>query len=143
MPSQGKGIKTQRARWEGGRFRMIRSAAPDLLGRVLRGRGRFVEPLLDLLLLPLGLHVALLVIGLASPQLWLRMYGAFGLAVAGGHVLSAITIGGGGWCDLEARALAPFYILSKICMLPSILCAARRDAPWVRTEREGKGTVQV
>ena len=143
MPTTGKGIQTQRARWEGGRFRMIRAAAPELVRNILGGRGRLIEPLLELLLLPLGLHVALLVLVLASPQLWLRLYGAFGLAVAGGHVLSAIAVGGGGWRDLAALALAPFYIGWKICMLPSILRAARSDAPWVRTEREGERAVQV
>jgi len=143
MPAEGKGIRTQRARWEGGRFRMIRAKAPELLRHILRGRVRFAEPLLELLLLPLGLHVALLMIVLASPQAALRLYGAAGLAVTGVHVISAIPVGGGGRRDLAALALAPFYILWKICMLPSILRAARRDAPWVRTERDGKGTVHV
>jgi hypothetical protein len=143
MPAAGTGIKTQRARWEGGRLRMIRAKMPELVGHILRGRVRFAEPLLELLLAPLGLHVALLTMALAAPQAALRWYGAAGLAVAGGHVIAALAVGGGGRRDVAALALAPFYVLWKIGMLPAIVRAARRDAPWVRTEREGKRTVRA
>ncbi|HEX5229002.1 MAG TPA: glycosyltransferase family 2 protein [Bryobacteraceae bacterium] len=143
MPAEGAGIKTQRARWEGGRLRMIRSQGPRLAGQVLRGRARFIEPLLELLLLPLGLHVALVAMALASPQAGLRWYGAAGLALVGTHVIAAIAVGGGEPRDVAALALAPFYVFWKLCMLPSILRTARRNAPWVRTERDGKGTVRA
>jgi hypothetical protein len=122
---------------------MMGAAAPKLVRGILGGRGRLVEPLLDLLLLPLGLHVALLTVALAAPEAGVRLYGAAGLAVVGAHVISAIAVGGGGWRDLAALALAPFYVLWKICMLPSILRASRRNAPWVRTEREGTGTLHT
>ena len=143
MPAEGKGVRTQRARWEGGRVRMIGAALPQLVRGILHGRGRFVEPLLELLLLPLGLHVALLTMALAAPEPGLRLYGAAGLAVVGAHVISAIVVGGGGSRDLAALALAPFYVLWKICMLPSILRASRKHSLWVRTERSGKRTVQI
>jgi cellulose synthase/poly-beta-1,6-N-acetylglucosamine synthase-like glycosyltransferase len=143
MPAEGKGVRTQRARWEGGRFRMMGATVPKLVRGILGGRARLVEPLLELLLLPLGLHVTLLTMALATPEAGVRLYGAAGLVVVGAHVISAIAVGGGGWRDLAALALAPFYVLWKICMLPSILRASRRSSPWVRTEREGTGSVRT
>lgn len=144
MPAQGKGVVTQRARWEGGRLLMMRAAVPKLVRDLLRGRCRVAEPLLELMLLPLGLHVALLTMVLvAAPEAGLRGYGAAGLAVVGGHVIAAIAVGGGGWRDLAALALAPFYVFWKIRMLPSILRASRKHALWVRTERGGKRAVQA
>jgi len=143
MPAEGKGVRTQRARWEGGRLLMIGATAPKLVRGILRGRGRLVEPLLDLLLLPLGLHVGLLTMALAAPHPGLRLCGAAGLTLVGGHVVSAIAVGGGGWRDLAALAMAPFYVVWKICMLPSILRASRRHSPWVRTERAGERTQQA
>lgn len=135
MPAAGKGVRTQRVRWEGGRLRILNAAAPKLMRGVLGGHGRFVEPLLDLLLPPLGLQVALLTITLVAPLAGLRLYGAVGLAVVGVHVLTAIAVGGGGRRELKALAMAPFYIVWKIAMLPAILRSARTHARWVRTER--------
>jgi len=143
MPAEGKGVKTQRARWEGGRLLMMRATAPRLVRGIVAGRWRLMEPLLELMLLPLGLHVALLTIALTAPQAGLRLYGCAGLALVAGHVISAIVVGGGGWRDLAALAMAPFYVLWKICMLPSILRASRKHSAWVRTERGGKRTVQA
>ena len=37
MPVAGAGVKTQRARWEGGRFRMMARRRRSLLGEVLKG----------------------------------------------------------------------------------------------------------
>ena len=62
MPVAGTGVKTQRARWEGGRLRMMVEKVPGLARDVLRGRFRSVEPALDLLLLPLAFHVVLLAV---------------------------------------------------------------------------------
>src|SRR6185369_8853223 len=67
MPAGGSGVTTQRARWEGGRFRMIAEQAPALFREVLAGRLTLLEPLLELLLLPLALHVALLLLVLLLP----------------------------------------------------------------------------
>ena len=38
FPVGERGADTQRARWEGGRFRMVREHAPRLLGEIVRGR---------------------------------------------------------------------------------------------------------
>jgi glycosyltransferase involved in cell wall biosynthesis len=138
MPTEGAGVKTQRTRWEGGRFRMLTEKAPGLLEEVLKGRFRLLEPCLDLLLLPLAFHVCLLLLAAATPFPFPRDLGFFGLAVVLVHLLAAIRIGGGGKEDLFALIAAPVYILWKILLIPRLFRASKSGAAWVRTEREAK-----
>ncbi len=138
MPSGKKAATSQRARWEGGRFLMMKEHVPVLLGKVLAGRLRLVEPLLELLLLPLAFHVLLLLGAAALPFGPSRALGLAGLAVVLLHVLSAIAVGGGGWRDVGALAGAPFYVLWKLTAARAIAKASRRDAAWVRTSRESE-----
>lgn len=135
MPVMGKGVKTQRARWEGGRLRMLASQAPQLAKRVMKGELGLLEPLMELMLLPLAFHVFLLVAALVPPFAPSRIYAGAGLFVVALHVLVAIPVGGGGMQDLATLATAPFYIIWKLAMLPKLLWTSRRGSEWVRTER--------
>ncbi len=135
MPAAGKGRETQRARWEGGRLRMIREHASGLARKVLRGRAGALEPLLDLLLLPLGFHAVLLLAALLGASAAVRAAGFIGLAILGIHVAAAAGRGSSGWRDLRAIASVPAYVLWKIAKLPAIFMASTRRAGWVRTER--------
>jgi cellulose synthase/poly-beta-1,6-N-acetylglucosamine synthase-like glycosyltransferase len=136
MPAGGSAASTQRTRWEGGRIRMIREQAPILLADLAAGRFRMAEPLLELLLLPLAFHAALLVLALALPFAPVRWYAAAALALIGAHVCAAIAVGGGTIADLVALAFAPPYIVWKLALAPAIGKAARKDADWVRTARQ-------
>ncbi|MBM4267326.1 MAG: hypothetical protein FJ144_12075 [Deltaproteobacteria bacterium] len=64
-----------------------------------------------------------------------------GLLVVAVHVLAGIAVGGGGFRDLLALAIAPAYVAWKVALAPAIARASRRGAEWVRTERreEAKG----
>jgi cellulose synthase/poly-beta-1,6-N-acetylglucosamine synthase-like glycosyltransferase len=135
MPVGGGGVRTQRARWEGGRLRMMRQAAPGLAAAVARGRLRLLEPLLELLLLPLAYHVIAILLTLAVPVAWARLYALTGLGVVALHVGIAVAIGGT-QRDLLALLQAPFYLIWKIVQLPLLLRTARGDAEWVRTSRD-------
>jgi cellulose synthase/poly-beta-1,6-N-acetylglucosamine synthase-like glycosyltransferase len=135
MPTGGTGTDSQRARWEGGRFRMMRELIPPLTQTVFRGRLRLLEPLLELLLLPLGWHVLLLLIALLIPFALTQGYALFGFGVVVLHVLAALWVGGGTIKDLAALASAPFYILWKLTQLPRLLKTAHKDATWIRTKR--------
>lgn len=135
MPVGGRGAATQRARWEGGRFRMIRETAPTLAGEIASGRLRLLEPLLELLLLPLAFHVVLLVAALVVPWPPGRAYAGLGLGLVGAHVVAGIVVGGGGRRDLVALLAAPFYVVWKVGLSRAIARASRREADWVRTER--------
>ncbi len=135
MPVSGEGVKTQRKRWEGGRFRMLAERAPTLAMELLRGRIRFLEPLLDLLLLPLAFHVSLLILAALTPFAPARDLGIAGLSVVALHLIVTVTVCGSGWRDFAVLATAPFYILWKLLMLPSVLRSARANTTWVRTKR--------
>lgn len=139
MPTGGRGAKTQRARWEGGRLRMAAQAAPSLLKEILRGRIRLMEPLLELLLLPLAFHVVILLATLAPPYAPTRIYALCGFTVVALHIVAAIRVGGGGAKEFAALAAAPFYMAWKVMMIPAMLRTARKDAEWVRTERANPG----
>jgi cellulose synthase/poly-beta-1,6-N-acetylglucosamine synthase-like glycosyltransferase len=135
MPSGGSGVETQRARWEGGRFRMIAQNAPKLASRVLQGRLELAEPLLELLLLPLAFHAMLLAATVAVPFEPARIFALFGFMLLGFHICAGIVVGGGGWRDFAALLAAPAYILWKLTMLTKILKSASLETPWMRTER--------
>lgn len=136
MPVGERAAVQQRVRWEGGRLRMVAEQAPRLLAGIARGRLRLAEPLLELLLPPLALHVALLALCAASPSPVARAWAAIGLATCTVHVLTAALRCGRGWKDLAAIASAPRYVAWKLRLLPATLRGAARSAAWIRTERE-------
>lgn len=136
VPTSEEGTRTQRARWEGGRFRMIREHVPALAGRVARGELRSLEPLGELLLLPLATHVGLLTVTLFVPFAPTQIYAAASLGLVAAHVLASLGVAGGGKAELRALASAPLYVAKKALLFPSLLRAARKDQAWVRTQRD-------
>jgi cellulose synthase/poly-beta-1,6-N-acetylglucosamine synthase-like glycosyltransferase len=135
MPAGGRGVSTQRARWEGGRLGMITQAMPALIKDIAKGNVRLIEPLLDLLLLPLGFHVLLLTALLALPFAATRIYALCAIGLVAFHVAAAVVIGGGSRRDFAALLASPFYVLWKLAAVPGIVRSASRNAEWVRTER--------
>lgn len=135
MPTGGRGRATQRARWEGGRLRILRDRGYWLLARVARGNWRFAESLLDLLLLPLAFHVLLLMAAVASSWSSARLAGTAGLGVLGVHLAVAMAYGSSWRRDLRALCQVPAYLGWKLLQLPRILETSARSAAWVRTAR--------
>lgn len=137
MPVAGSGQSTQRARWEGGRLRMLLDHGASLLRRGLSGQWRLLEPLLDLLLLPLAYHTVLLLALLAIPLGWARGLGLAGLALLLLHVLVAAGVGGLGprrlWLALWA---VPEYLWWKLRMLRATVRTSQASAEWERTHRD-------
>ncbi|MEM7233133.1 MAG: glycosyltransferase family 2 protein [Planctomycetota bacterium] len=134
MPNNSDTASSQRARWEGGRFLMIREHAPKLLSQVLRGKLRYVEPLLDLVLLPLAYHVAVISLAAIAPDP-IRTIALASIGIVAFHVLVAVRVGGGGLKELMVLASAPFYIVWKLSIARHIAKTSKRDAGWVRTTR--------
>jgi len=126
--------RTQRVRWEGGRLRMIVDHLPKLIGQVARGRLRFVEPALELALLPLALHAALLAVAVIGGG-WPALVGAVGFAVVAAHVLAGAFVAGRGTRDLAALAFAPAHVARKLALVPAIVRGSSRNAGWKRTDR--------
>jgi len=135
VPQTLIGELTQSARWEGGRLRILISRGPSLFRRFLNGRPSFIEPIIDLMGLPIGIGVCLLCLLLVLPVTALRWYAICGLFIVGCHVLVGVYQGPDPKGDLVALASSPFYVLSKIAMLPAIFRAGGRRANWVRTSR--------
>lgn len=138
MPHSSKGAASQRARWEGGRLRLLLDHAPSLLVDVLRGRKNALEPLLDLLLLPLSYHLLLLCLLALLPMLWAKALALSGLAVLLLHVLAAARVAQLPRQYLLALLYVPFYLLWKMRQLPAILASAKRNAPWQRSQRQSE-----
>lgn len=136
MPTEQQGTDSQRARWEGGRLRMMYEHIPTLSQAVITGQWRLLEPLLELLLLPLAWHVLLLLMVLLIPFTLTQYYALFSLGIVILHVLAGLWVGGGTFKDLAILASVPFYILWKLTQLPRLIKTARKNATWVRTERE-------
>ena len=74
MPPSKQGEATQRSRWEGGRANAAVTWLGPLLRQLIRGRLRTLEPLLDLMSLPIGYVAFLLLFALCLPLEWLRVY---------------------------------------------------------------------
>jgi cellulose synthase/poly-beta-1,6-N-acetylglucosamine synthase-like glycosyltransferase len=135
MPTGGEAARTQRLRWEGGRMRMIAQNVPALAREAFLGEPRLLEPLLELLLLPLAIHVLLLGCTAVVPFTPARIYAVSALALVAGHASLGIIVAGGGFRDFAAILAVPGYLAWKLLLLPATLRSARPGAEWVKTER--------
>ena len=144
MPDNSSAARTQQARWEGGRQLMRRQHAPALARAMAAGNLRLAEPLLDLLALPLATEAALLFAALLLSMLaaipWLGFYSTFALGALVLYVGVAATLGPEPARNLRALLSAPAYLLFKAAMIPATRRAAKKDAAWVRTERNQSGS---
>jgi cellulose synthase/poly-beta-1,6-N-acetylglucosamine synthase-like glycosyltransferase len=136
MPMKEQGQATQRSRWEGGRFHMLSRTVPILLNKIFRGEFKLLEPLFDLLLMPLTYHVLLLSPLALLPYTFFQTYFLIAISVLALHVLRAWTLINGNWQDLIAILSIPLYIIWKIKLIPKILLGAINKQTWKRTERE-------
>ncbi|MEM1416379.1 MAG: glycosyltransferase family 2 protein [Myxococcota bacterium] len=137
LPTTKAAEKTQRARWEGGRLQVMRTVAPALARELVRRRDpRLLEPLGELLLLPLLTHAGLLGVTLLIPFPPTQIYAASALGVVAAHVASSLRVTGATAEDVRAVAQAPLHLLKKAALLPAILQASRKNHAWVRTPRE-------
>jgi cellulose synthase/poly-beta-1,6-N-acetylglucosamine synthase-like glycosyltransferase len=135
MPVSGPAARTQRLRWEGGRVRMMAQNVPGLAAEVLRGKLQCLEPLLDLLLLPLAIYFMLLACTLVVPFTPGQVYAVIALVLIAGHVILAVILAGGALKDFAAVLALPSYLVWKLVLIPATLRSARRDTEWIRTER--------
>jgi len=135
MPAGGTGASTQRARWEGGRLRMILHNVPALTEEAVLSKPRLLEPLLELLLLPLAIHVLVLACTAVVPIVLAQIYAIFAVALVACHISLGIFRAGGGLSDFTAILALPGYLAWKLALLPATIRSARSDTEWVRTQR--------
>jgi cellulose synthase/poly-beta-1,6-N-acetylglucosamine synthase-like glycosyltransferase len=143
MVSGEKDARSQRQRWERGRFQLIRTQTLPLLLAAARKRSAVCLDLaLDLMVLPLSYVVlnivALLVLGgLAAvwdpvQQVWVWV-GAGCVAALVVHILRGWQLSGTGLHGLLDLLGAPFFLLWKL----AVMLGSRGPAGWNRTKREG------
>ena len=135
MPVTSQEAQSQRERWEGGRFRMVMDQVPRLASDVLKGQFRQLEPLLELLLMPLTFHILLLLFLLILGKGWLMGYALIALVLVVLHVVLAMVAGKASLADWKALLTAPFYMLWKVVNLSKIVNAAKKSTGWKRTSR--------
>lgn len=140
----GDGARTQRLRWEGGRFHVIRTHLPRLLrSAVLGGRLKHLDAVVDLLIPPLGV-LGLIVAAAALASLGLAWSGVLPAAAAipGGMGAFAVVVFVlvGLWAAnappaiYRALALAPLMVASDMIVRLRLLGGTRAQQ-WVRTPR--------
>ncbi len=139
MPETSAAAVSQRTRWEGGRILMRRLWTRPLLAQVMRGRIRMLEPLIDLLALPLTIEAGLLVfamlLGVLSELRWLVDYATLGFGAMFLYVAFSVMLGDEPLKTAGALASVPGYLVWKVLMIPKTRLASRREAAWVRTKR--------
>lgn len=155
LPDNDRAASTQRARWEGGRALMRRQFVPRLARAVLRGKLQLLEPLLDLLSIPLATVVPVLLILLLLPIPWARAYALAGIATLLLYVAAAVHLSTEPATAVRALLSVPGYLVFKIGLLRQKRRTAKGDAAWVRTarnqtaahspgtDRDGEGRTQV
>ncbi len=142
MVSGEQASRSQRQRWEEGRFQLIRSRTLPLLKAATRSGGAVCLDLaLDLLVLPLSyvaVNIVVLIVlaGLAmlwEPTmdiwLWLGIGCAVSLVL---YVLRGWQLSKVGLLGLVDLARAPFFVAWKVMLM----VRSRASAEWVRTKRE-------
>lgn len=155
MPVTGEQARSQRQRWEGGRYRVVRSRAPQLVKAVVKtGDIRFIGAMFELLQPPLAEQVAGCV-GICSLTVLCWMLGSpfagLILIAAGFSVVSILMyvflglgLAGAKKETFKALAFAPIYIVWKLVLYAVGIVSGRRtgkadtggaDAEWVRTSR--------
>jgi cellulose synthase/poly-beta-1,6-N-acetylglucosamine synthase-like glycosyltransferase len=142
MVTSGKSASSQRSRWEGGRFMLVRKMTGPLLRLFAeKGRIRFLYALLELAVPPLSLLVMLFAFATAGSLLllksgWIMFATSFWLIlvfyVVSGQIQRRAPLST--WLYL---ATAPLYVLWKIPLYAAMVLRKKSTA-WVRTTRESE-----
>jgi hypothetical protein len=141
--------RSQRSRWEGGRWQLARKHGPKLLLDALRERKPLLLDLaMDMLVPPLSyialaaaagtaVTAAAVVLGLAHPVVLVP----WGMSVVfvGAYVARGTVLSGAGWRGFVDLAAAPVYVTWKVAL--AARGSKKKSAPqgeWVRTARTGE-----
>ena len=144
MATKGGGAKTQRRRWERGRFELAKTKGPRLLeGAIARRDPVLFDLALDLLVPPLaslvlvtvaGAAASLVIVALGGPM-WPSVPWLLAAACIAVYVLRGWALSGAG-----ARGLVDLFVLAPAYVIWKLTLHRRRRGPdrdeWVRTPRE-------
>jgi 1,2-diacylglycerol 3-beta-glucosyltransferase len=149
MVSSERASRSQRRRWEGGRWVLARRHAATLLADGLRRRSLLLLDLaMDLLVPPLTYVALATFVGVVASASWVRFGGGspwvlapWFAALAGFavYVVRGIWLAGAGPRTLLALLWAPVYMIWKVVLaVRSPRSSPAREGEWVRTAREGE-----
>lgn len=140
MVTSASSASTQRSRWEGGRFMLVRKMSGPLLKLFIKtGKPRYLYALAELATPPLSLLVMLFTIAtacalLALKGVWLILPASFWMIllfyVFSGQIQRHASLST--WLYLAA---APLYVLWKIPIYIAMI-VSKKSSVWVRTARE-------
>ena len=146
MVAGERSSRSQRLRWEGGRFKLARQHAPRLIGRALATRDRVQADLaLDLLVPPLSFLALGVMLGLSAScaLAWGKGFPSASLIAWSICVLSLFAYVLRGWqlSETGLRGLvdlcrAPAFVAWKLAL--TVGHSFRKSDDWVRTAREDK-----
>jgi cellulose synthase/poly-beta-1,6-N-acetylglucosamine synthase-like glycosyltransferase len=136
MPEDAGAQLSQRARWEGGRAHVAKVWIPKLAAGVFAGKLSVLEPLLELLTLPLAYFGVVSLLLCALPVGLFRWYGVALLCLLLAHIATAISLGGNVRQSLAALATAPAYVFWKLARMGAIVKSSRAETQWLRTPRD-------
>lgn len=139
MPNDDNASDVQSSRWEGGRLGVLKAAFFPLLkksaGGIVKGQFHTLDALLDLMLLPIGYMVLILLVGILFPLT--QLTALFGLFVIGVYVLGAAMCGNG-LSELSVLKKLPIFLIKKLARIPALLAASSNKTQWKRTPRSKK-----
>jgi cellulose synthase/poly-beta-1,6-N-acetylglucosamine synthase-like glycosyltransferase len=145
MPLQAENAESQRARWEMGRYPIIKNYVPKLFAAFIkRGALRYMDTLVDLVTPPL-VNTLVIVLALAALNMggwWLGVISIYcvwmwlGVAILGVlHLLIGLYVAGADENLLRSLIYIPRYALWKVSIYARNL-AHYDEKNWVRTTRE-------
>lgn len=135
FPISEEGITTQRARWEGGRLLIIKTYLPKLIYKFLKGKFNFLEPILELITLPMAYIILILFLLLLSGSPFFIMFSVYGILLIGVYVIIAVKKFGDR-IDFTSLIGVPSYIFWKIIKLPLTFKNSKKNTNWKRTKRD-------
>jgi cellulose synthase/poly-beta-1,6-N-acetylglucosamine synthase-like glycosyltransferase len=136
MPLLADTSASQHSRWEGGRIRLLSDWGMRLFRKVLQGKFRMSEPLVDLLSLPLALEIFSLLILMLYPSMVTRVYVASACSIILLHIAVVIAASPDRLGSLRTLLLSPVYLVWRLTMVTSAVRASSKGATWVRTARD-------
>ena len=143
MPAGEQASRTQRARWEGGRARLIVKHLPRLMGAAIFGDRVALDLAAELLVPPLATLAVFVATGLALSTALSLASGVVVMATWAwaacaalllAHVARGWQLSRTGWRGLAAFAHIPGYIAWKLTL--PLRRATHANDEWVRTARE-------
>jgi len=148
IPAQSRNAESQRARWEIGRYSVIRAFVPVLARSAIRERSLIqIDALAELLIPPLANLVG--VTTLLALFTWLLVYAGvdalkpvgagwtIALGLAGIHIVIGLIAVRAGWKTFVSLARAPVYLLWKLKLYGKVLSSGHTEE-WVRTARDAE-----